>query len=117
MPVAVPTVKTQSAEDVVHSVIMNSGATLPKRDAVDDRVMRNVTAGKGKLINSQKDVGGWPELKSVEPPADEDKDGMPDAWETKHGIAPDERYGSGDNDGDGYTNIEEYLNNTDPNGK
>lgn len=117
MPVAVPTVKTQTAKEILRSVLLSSGATLPRRDAVDERVVKTVTAGKGRHINSQKDVGGWPELKSSEPPVDEDNDGMPDAWEAEHGIRSDDQYGAGDNDGDGYTNIEEYLNNTNPNEK
>ena len=64
---------------------------------------------------TQDRVGGRPELAPGEPPADGDGDGMPDAWETAHGLVPD---GPGDAaadpDGDGWTNIEEYLNGTDP---
>ena len=61
------------------------------------------------------DVGGWPEYRSAEPPADGDHDGMPDAWETAHGLNPaDPADGPADADGDGYTNVEEYLNATDP---
>jgi len=56
-------------------------------------------------------VGGRLQLKSATPPADTDKDGMPDAWEKKMSLNPkDKTDGSADADGDGYTNLEEYLN-------
>ena len=45
-----------------------------------------------------------------------DMDGMPNAWEMSHGLSPLDPFdNSGDSDGDGYTNIEEYINRTDPN--
>jgi len=40
---------------------------------------------------------------------------MPDAWEIRYGLdASNAKDSSTDNDGDGYTNIEEYLNGTYP---
>ena len=67
------------------------------------------------IIDSQKDVGGWPKLKSLPAPLDSDSDGMPDEWEQKYGFDPrDASNTSKDKDNDGYTNIEEYLNGTDP---
>jgi pectate lyase len=72
------------------------------------------TSGKGVVLDPS-DVGGWPELESAPAPADSDHDGMPDAWETQYGFDPsDAGDTSQDKDGDGYTNIEEYLNGTDP---
>src|SRR5690606_4418365 len=67
------------------------------------------------IIHTQSDVGGWPEYRNGTPPADSDGDGMPDEWERRYGLNPnDASDGSGDLDGDVYTNIEEYLNGTDP---
>jgi hypothetical protein len=63
------------------------------------------------IIDSQKTVGGWPELKSELAPTDSDRDGMPDVWEKEHGLDPqnpDDR--NADRNQDGYTNLEEYLN-------
>jgi hypothetical protein len=37
-------------------------------------------------------------------------DGMPDEWEDENGLDPDKDDSAGDQDGDGYTNIEEYVN-------
>nr|WP_298998250.1 hypothetical protein [uncultured Allomuricauda sp.] len=44
---------------------------------------------------------------------DTDKDGMPDEWEIANGFNPDIDDSADDNDGDGYTNVEEYLNRVD----
>ena len=56
-----------------------------------------------------------PELKSTAAPPDADGDGMPDAWETAHSFNPnDPADGARDADKDGYTNIEEFLNQTHP---
>jgi hypothetical protein len=82
---------------------------------VDARILREYEAGTGGIIDSQREVGGYPELKSAPPPQDTDGDGMPDAWEAQHSLNPrDPSDGSTDADGDLYTNIEEWLNGTDP---
>ena len=55
-------------------------------------------------------MGGYPEYKG-EPRQDTDGDGMPDAWETINGLNPnDASDANGDITGDGYTNIEKYIN-------
>jgi hypothetical protein len=108
-------VTTTSAKQAYDDVLAGAGATLPKRDAIDSRIVEEVRTGTGKMINSQTEVGGWPELKSAAPPVDSDHDGMPDEWETQHGLNPnDPADGAMDSDQDGYTNLEEYLNQTDP---
>ena len=57
-----------------------------------------------------EDVGGWPELRSETPPEDSDLDGMADEWERRWGLNPDNPIDSlADADGDGWTNLEEYL--------
>jgi len=113
-PFEVAPVRTTSAGEAREAVLASSGAILPLRDAVDARVVKLAADGAGGLIDSQDEVGGWPLLKSARPPADGDRDGMPDSWERKHGLDPDSPDDRGDPDGDGYTNIEEYLNGTSP---
>lgn len=109
-------VKTTSAQIAYESVISKVGASLPHRDSVDARIIAEVRNRGGSIIDSQQQVGGWPELKSAVAPADSDADGMPDSWERRYGLNPlDPADGSTDNDKDGYTNLEEYLNNTNPN--
>ncbi len=127
------------------SVLANSGATLPKRDAVDERVMKMVRTGKVSaqaapdlaaslanpnfnekliaelvedvtkgIITHPAQVGGYPKY-SGKAYQDTDGDGLPDAWEKKHKLNPrDSSDAAGDADNDGYTNIEEFLNGTDP---
>jgi hypothetical protein len=80
------------------------------RDAVDARLVNHVRTGTGKMINSQTEVGGWPELKSGPLPADTDNDGIPDAWEAAHGLDPKNPADTSAVAKSGYTNVEEYLN-------
>lgn len=114
-PFDVALVQTDSAKRAFRKVLDDVGATLPVRDAVDARIIGHVKRGKGGVINSQKDVGGWSRYETADPPADEDGDGMPTEWEAKHGLDPTSPAdASKDRDGDGYTNIEEFLNGTAP---
>lgn len=102
--------KTETAEAAYESVLKRAGASCP-RDAVDTRVLENVRKGEGRLIDSQKEVGGWPEVATAPTPQDTDQDGMPDSWEREHGLkADDAEDRNGDADGNGYTNLEEFLN-------
>jgi hypothetical protein len=108
-------VNTVSAEDAYKAILVAVGACLPARDKADARIVDEVRKGTGKIIDSQNDVGGWPELKSKPAPADSDHDGIPDDWELAHGLNPNDATDSNaDHDHDGYTNLEEYLNGTDP---
>lgn len=66
-------------------------------------------------LDAQTQVGGWPNLESAPPFIDSDNDGLHDDWEIKHGLDPTNNLDNNlDNDGDGYTNIEEWLNGTIP---
>ncbi len=120
-PVPVAPVITQPAEQAYEMVLKNVGVIFPRRDAVDCRIIEEVRTGTATyggiwgpgtgIIDSQQQVGGWPELKTGEVPIDSDHDGMPDAWEIAHGLDPyDPSDRNGDLNGDGYTNLEDYLN-------
>jgi hypothetical protein len=119
-PIPAVPVKTQTAKEAYEAVLANAGATLPKRDPVDLRIIEHVRTGtvkfgKNGIIIAPEDVGGWPEYRSAPAPVDTDHDGMPDEWEKKYGLDPnDPSDAAKDLDGDGYTNLEEYLNGTDP---
>ena len=107
-------VTTVSARSAYEAVLQSVGASLPRRDSVDARIVAEVRRRKGSIIDSQAQVGGWPELKSKAAPVDSDSDGMPDSWERRHGLNPhDAGDGVTDKDSDGYTNVEEYLNRAD----
>jgi hypothetical protein len=65
---------------------------------------------KQGIITDIRQVGGYPEYKGT-PYVDSDNDGMPDEWETANGLNPnDPSDANGDCTGDGYTNIEKYIN-------
>jgi len=108
-PVEVAPVTPEAATSAYERVLASAGASLA-RDAVDQRVVASVRERSGGLIDSQKDVGGWPELKSLPPFADGDQDGMPDHWERAHALNLAADDSAGDADRNGYTNLEEYLN-------
>ena len=59
-PLVAPVVRTTTAVQALRQVLANAGATRPVRDVVDDRIVGDVKRGTGRLIDSQKDVGGWP---------------------------------------------------------
>jgi len=114
-------VQQETAQAAFESVVARAGATLPRRDAVDKRVTRMVRTGKvtpgNGIINDPQEVGGYPNYRFApeDVPVDTDHDGMPDAWETQHDLNPNQADdGPSDADGDGYTNVEEYLNGTNP---
>ena len=123
-------ISQQTAEEAYNSVLEHAGASLPKRDAVDLRIIDEVRNGyatfegpsyeqeykvtdktkKCGIIDSQEDVGGWPELKSTPAPTDTDHDGMPDTWEKDKGLNPNDASDRNKVAADGYTMLEKYLN-------
>jgi hypothetical protein len=116
-PFPVQSITEHSAEQAFDLVLQFAGASL-KRDVVDVRIADETRTGKsssGKgangIIDSQKDVGGWPELKSLPAPKDTDSDGMPDDWETKYNLSPSDASDSNKYSLDkAYTNLEVYIN-------
>jgi pectate lyase len=131
----------ESAKDAYQTVLAGVGARLPKRDAVDERIIEQVRTGRIKaspqvdpnslyqfehrrlgrdsylkgIITDIRLVRGYPEYKGI-PYKDTDGDGMPDEWESKYGLDPEDASdASGDLNGDGYTNIEDFINGLAPN--
>ena len=111
---------TQSANDAYETVLSKAGCSLV-RDGIDTRIVNEVrnashtyTGSNGStngLIDSQQDVGAWPEYASTVPPQDTDKDAMPDAWELEHGLDPHNLWdGAQYTLSQSYTNVEVYLN-------
>lgn len=113
----------QPATEAYDAVLAGVGATRPKRDTVDQRIIKAVrdgTAAEGTVqgvITDVKQVGGYPEYRGT-PVVDTDGDGMPDEWERKYGLNPNDPADvAKDCNGDGYTNIEKYINGLDPTAK
>jgi hypothetical protein len=138
-PIANP-FPVMNAQEAYNFVLDHAGATFPKRDVVDERIVKQVRTGevyynkdvkpeefyqfehrrlpadsyKHGIITDVKQVGGYPEYKGT-PLKDSDNDGMPDAWEKKYGLNPNDPSDAvKDLNGDGYTNIEKYMNGIDP---
>ncbi len=109
-PIAVTPVAADQAASAYRRVLAHAGASLV-RDTVDRRVVETVRSRTGGLVPSQDAIGGWPELARGIPWRDRDRDGMPDDWESRHGLdSSDPSDGTRDRDRDGYTNLEEWLN-------
>ncbi len=117
-----PHIKTHSAQEAFENVLANVGCNFPALDDHDARVIAETRTGTAKfkggktglpgLPDAQDDVGGWENYPEESRPAnwDSDHDGIPDHWEKRAGLNPaDARDGNADRDGDGYTNLEEYL--------
>jgi hypothetical protein len=133
-PMPMPQLTIMSAQDAYQYVLSNAGATLPKRDAVDQRITQQVRTGKISYIPNVKlpekqfehrrlpidsykigiitdpsQVGGYPVYAGT-PYKDSDNDGMPDDWEVKHGLNPKNANDASLITKSGYSNIEDYLN-------
>lgn len=81
------------------------------RDPVDTRLINEYKTGKGIIPKTPESVGGYPSIPSLKGYTDSDHDGMPDVWEKARGLNPnDGSDGVKDRNGDGYTNLEEFLN-------
>jgi hypothetical protein len=119
-PFETPFVTTQSALEAYETTLTEAGATLPSRDAIDLRIVNDVRNGTGAVINRETDIpekARWQTYHALPAPADTDHDGMPDYWEEQFGLDKNSAADAVlDSDGDGYTNLESYLNNTDPKG-
>ena len=107
-PWPAPAVKTHPAREAYELVLGHSGC-LP-RDAVSKRTIREVRAGAGSWGRQDPPGGLTTRPKSPAPPPDRDKDGMPDAWETAHGLNPADGTDHTKTLPSGYTAIEEYCN-------
>lgn len=139
-PFPMATVSIVSAAEAYEIVLKNAGATLPVRDPVDERIIKQVRTNiveypevnsfdtlyqfehrrlgkdsyKSGIITDIIQVGGYPEYKG-KPRKDSDMDGIPDEWEKKYGLNPNDPSDAvKDINGDGYTNIEKYINGIDP---
>jgi hypothetical protein len=110
-------VMTESADRAYARILRTGGASLPVRDAVTRYVADSVRDNTGSIPGTTDDFpeGGYPKYASAQAEADGDRDGIPDWWEKKFGLNPnDPSDAAGDLNGDGYTNLEKYLYGIDP---
>ncbi|MBN2697205.1 MAG: T9SS type A sorting domain-containing protein [Bacteroidales bacterium] len=120
-PLPAPAITEHTAVEAFEHVMAKVGAVLPKRDVVDTRIIYETVTGTAQyggeygdakgIIDTQGTVGGWPTLQPTAAPADSDHDGMPDEWEDANGLNKNDAFDrNGDMKGEGYTNLEYYLN-------
>lgn len=113
-------VRTEYARRAYRSVLRNAGATRPRRDSHDKRILIETRtgfctygdsygAGTG-IIDSQNSTGGWPLLQTYNVLSDGDGDGMPDSWELKKRLDPADPEDRNRVAETGYTMLEEYIN-------
>ena len=111
---------TQDAEDAYGAVLKWVGASY-KRDTLDERIINDVKNKTGTLIDVQGGfphgtayeltVNAWPALQSLPAPLDTDKDGMPDDWEKKNKLNPNDPADATAFKLDkNYSNVEVYIN-------
>jgi len=109
----------QNATSAYEEVLKYCGAILPKRDAVDERVIDETKTGtasgkgvfeKAGIIDSPLAVGGWSDYKATTALIDTDEDGMPDEWEKKNGLSPADGNDRNKIGANGFTMLEKYLN-------
>ena len=109
-----------TADEAYNFVLTKAGASLV-RDMVDERIVNEVrdntftyNASNGSrygIIDSQTDVGGWPIYAAYDAKQDTDNDGIPDDWETEHGLNSNKMLdGNEFTLHEHYTNLEVYLN-------
>jgi hypothetical protein len=133
-PLIMPQLTILPAERAKEYVLTNVGATLPRRDAVDARIVKQAETGKIDnkpicplpetqfqhrrlpidsykigIITDPCQAGGYPEYKGT-PYKDTDNDGIPDDWERKNGLNPKYPSDASKIAKNGYSNIENYLN-------
>ena len=120
-------VTLQSADDARTSVLSDVGANrrldcdgswVWVQDRVDSDIIQNIQQGTGPATDEEADnpddYGGFPTLAIGTPCPDTDNDGMPDDWEQKYFASITAAVANDDTDSDGYTNVEEYLNGSNP---
>jgi pectate lyase len=108
-PFPFPPIAASSAAAAYQAVVDHAGASL-RRDAVDRRVIMELTGQRGAIITDPAAVGGFGALAGGTAPADSDRDGMPDTWERANGLDPADAADGRQVHADGYTNVERYLN-------
>ncbi len=122
-PFETVSIKIQDPKAAYISVLSHVGASY-KRDTLDERIIQDVVQRRGKIIDVQgnfphgtayeKTISAWPFLKTEPVLLDKDGDGMPDKWELKMGLNPNEKDDSLYVISKEFTNIEMYLNSIAP---
>lgn len=109
---APPVTATTASAEMAATILKTVGATVPFRDQHDTQMVADFLAGTGVMVSSVAFPDAWNALglnTGAAVPLDSDNDGMPDWWEVAHGLDKSVDDSANICDGDGYTNIEKYL--------
>lgn len=110
-------IKTHHAKQAYSLVLRGAGSSL-YRDSVDLGIIKNVRTAKATykkgIIDSQNNVGGWPDLPKNSIEKDTDLDGIPDFWEDENGLDKTKKDAGLQTLDDRYVNIEVYANSLIP---
>lgn len=96
--------KPMPARRAYEAVLAAAGA-FP-RDAVDARLVGEVRTRTGAIGRPNRII---PFIAGGAPYRDSDRDGMSDTWEASHGCDPGRNDAWGDANGNGWANLEEFL--------
>lgn len=120
-PFPYPIISYETTPQEAYEAVLTSAGASIARDTIDLRIVEDVRTGtapfgRNGIIDSQVEIGGWPELKSVSIPlwVDTNRNGIPDWWAVEQGLDPqDPDLANKDSNGNGYTNLEDYINDLD----
>ena len=96
----------------LQAVLARAGArdAVEGADALDRRILANVSACAGRVVDRVDQAGGWPVPAAMPPEADADGDGMGDAWERTRGLDPSDPGDAWhDADANGWSDLEDFL--------
>ncbi|MCS7032999.1 MAG: autotransporter-associated beta strand repeat-containing protein [Phycisphaerae bacterium] len=112
-PLPYPAVNIESPQAAFARVVSSVGPSL-YRDEVDTRMIAELSSlgTLGQIVVRETDLfPGYPgSLPSPPRPTDTDNDGIPDTWETTHGLDPNNPNDWKNIGLTGYTRLEEYCN-------
>ncbi len=115
LPIQVSQILTEDPLVAKEKILKTAGAILPQRDFVDKRLVTQFISNTGKIVDDQNQTGGWPQYKFSNKNKDMNRNGIDDNWEAKYKLnSSDNNIHNADIDNDGYTNLEEFLNGTNP---
>jgi IPT/TIG domain len=114
-PFSAPPITVTPIGDLEALLVANVGATKPARDSLDTLYLNMFTSRQGNGGERPNRMcmrcgQAYPTLASGTAPTDTDGDGIPDAWETSHGLNPKNSADGAQTAANGYTNLEKYLN-------
>jgi pectate lyase len=100
-----------SAAEAYRIIVAEAGCST-HRDTVDTHLIADLVSlgKKGSVVSDPADMGGFGVIEGGTPPLDTDRDGIPDAWETAHGLNPRDPADAATLDKTGYSMLEIYLN-------